>query len=501
MVFTSVAFLVFFSIIATSYWMIPYRFRWILLLASSLVFYAWATPVYTLVLVVSVLFNYLAGIWIGRVENSRKRRLILIAGIIVNLLFLASFKYFNTLSLMVREHLFHDEGTVSFLAIAVPLGISFFTFSNISYLIEVKRGAVPPERHAGIFSLYVIFFPKLIMGPIERPGHFLPQLRTPAVFNYDQAVSGIRLMLWGYFKKLVIADQLGRFVDQAYLAAGTAGGSVWFTATVLYAFQIYLDFSGYIDIARGGARVLGFDLLPNFNRPYLSKSIREFWTRWHITLSQWLRDYLFLPVAYSLSRRMKSDRFLWGKTDKWIYSISITITFIACGVWHGVGWTYFAWGGLFAVYLVVGFLTEGAKRRFYKRTRLAEVKWFYNSLQVIVTFFLVWFTWIFFRAPSMHEAFAVISYIFAGDRSIFHPDLVSVYRFVGTSGLHPVEFLLVILLIPAAGASEKYFTEFPVEKGFSRFPAFARWGIYYTLVLLIFYFGRYDSNSFIYFQF
>ncbi len=458
---------------------------------SSLIFYAWAIPAYSLVIVFSVLLNYYAGRWIEKAERPGGRRRLLTLGIILNLLFLASFRYFNTISQAISGS--------PFISIPVPLGISFFTFSNISYLVEIKRGTISAEKHIGYFAVFVTFFPKVFMGPIERPAHFLPQVKMPSDFDYSRAISGMRLMLWGFFKKLVIADQLGLFIDPVYNDPGNASGSVLLVATVLYAFQIYMDFSGYIDIARGAGSMLGFDLLPNFNRPYLSKSVREFWTRWHITLSTWLRDYLFLPLAYYISGKLKRERYFGVKAESWVYAVAITVTFLVCGIWHGAGWTYFTWGALFAVYLVTGFFTKGIKRRFYKSIGLLNTRWS-GYFQVIVTFSLVWFTWIFFRSESMNEALVVIKGIFTGTHSIFHPELVPVYNQV-ISAFRPAEFMLVLALIPITGLFEKYFSGEPLPVSFGRMSLPVRWSIYYVMVLLIFYFGKFDANTFIYFQF
>jgi D-alanyl-lipoteichoic acid acyltransferase DltB (MBOAT superfamily) len=282
--------------------------------------------------------------------------------VITNLLILAGFRYSNVLLGMISSNAyFSQSGDPVVNRILMPLGISFYTFTNISYLIEIKRKNSKAEKHLGYFACYVSFFPKLIQGPIERPKHFLPQLREQHIFNYNEVTSGIRLMLWGFFKKLVLADQLSSFVDAIYNNKLNWHGPLVVISTLLFAFQIYMDFSGYIDIARGAAKILGFKLTRNFNSPYLSESVKEFWARWHITLSHWLRDYIFLPLAYYLSGIMKKERYAGVATEKYIYSIAISVTFLLCGLWHGVGWNFIVWGGVFAFYLIIGSLTQKPK--------------------------------------------------------------------------------------------------------------------------------------------
>jgi alginate O-acetyltransferase complex protein AlgI len=491
MLFNSLLFLVFFAAVAVLYWILPGKHRWILLILASFFFYGVFVPAHMVVLIISVLMNYWFGLWIGKTENDRKRKHLLVWGIILNIGILGIFKYANEIS---------SGFDFNFEKIILPLGISFFTFTNLSYLIEVKRRKWEAERHLGYFTVFVTFFPKLIQGPIERPQAFMPQVKEPRVFDYDRAVAGLRLLLWGFFKKLVVADRLAIAVNAVYDHPGEHSGFSIVMATVFYAFQIYFDFSGYIDIARGAGRILGFDLSKNFNLPYLSKSVKDFWTRWHITLSNWLRDYVFLPLAYSLSRHMKRDRYLGIRTENIIYSVSITVTFVLCGIWHGVGWTFMLWGALYAVYLVIGHLSEKPKKRFYKKIGLYNIKWLYNTLQVVVTFILVTFAWSLFRSKSLPDAGDMIAGMVTGWGDIIqHP--ASGIQHLTFQGFSFIDLVLVLLAIPFVELVQYQVSEKNLAVRFRALPVCIRWGVYYGILLAIFVFGKFDSQTFIYFQF
>ena len=502
MLFTSFNFLIFFLLTTIIYYILPNRFRWILILTASLVFYLFSVPVYILVIIGSVILNYFFGIWIDRCESSQKRKKVMITGVVINLVLLGMFRYASSLSSVITFLSSLPRGNDPVLQkIIVPLGISFFTFTNISYLIEVNRRTVKVEKHLGYFACYISFFPKLIQGPIEKPQHFLPQLHEEHFFDYNKLANGIRLMLWGFFKKLVIADQLSLVVNSVYDDKLRWYAPLLGIATLLYAFQIYMDFSGYIDIARGAGRVLGFNLSRNFRNPYLSGSIKDFWSRWHITLSQWLRDYVFLPLAYFLSRHMKKEKYAGISTDSYIYSISITVTFLLCGLWHGVGWNFIAWGGLFAFYLVIGSLTRKPKRRFYSLTGIINYKKSYNGFQVLITFLLVCFAWIFFRAPNLYSALQIISNLFTGwGHESLDTSIWALQNILNHQGITLTDSVLILLLIPSVIITEQYFQKHPSDFLF-KFPVVVRWGIYYGLVLLICYFGRAEINTFVYFQF
>lgn len=500
MVFTSVYFLIFFILMAISYWWLPHRFRWIVLLVSSIFFYGTFVPRYIIVLLFSVFVNYSFGIGIDKTSKEKSRARLLIIGIIVNVLLLAGFKYFNSASVFFSSWftgILNQNSTI--VKIIVPLGISFYTFSNISYLIEIKRRKVQAERHLGYFICFISFFPKLLQGPIERPQNFMPQLKEKHVLNYDMMTSGLRLMLWGYFKKLVIADRLAFTVNTVFTDPTNYHGPSFIIATIFYSLQIYADFSGFIDIARGAARILGFNLQSNFERPYTSKSIREFWSRWHISFSSWLRDYIFLPFAYYLSRRMKKEKYFGIKTDNILYSISITLTFLICGIWHGVGWNFLIWGGLFALFLVVAQLTEKKKKRFYKKVGFQSTNWLYNWVQIFVTFILVSFTWIFFRANKPSDAYYIVTHLFTGMTTIFQPE--NLKFIINNLGLGLSQIAIIIFSITLMGSVEYIYSNTKLRTRFLINYRWLRWTGYYVIILLTIIFGVYNQSPFIYFQF
>jgi alginate O-acetyltransferase complex protein AlgI len=498
MLFNSLLFLVFLTIVFFANWVFPGRYRWVVLLIASIVFYIVATPAYLGVLAISVAMNYYLGIRIDTREEEKQRSNVLKWGIILNVLFLAGFKYGSTvISLPVMPfQSFKDWELTRWL---VPLGISFYTFTTISYLIEVKRRHAPAERHFGYFSLYVTFFPKLIMGPIERPQNFLPQVREPKPFDYNRATDGLRLMLWGFFKKLVIADRLALAVNPVFDNPSQQSGPAIIVAAVFYSIQIYADFSGYIDIARGAAKLLGFDLSKNFNRPYASTSIKDFWTRWHITLSNWLRDYLFLPIAFWVSRKLKKQSYLGIRTDDIIYTLAISVTFIICGIWHGVGWTYFTWGALFAFYLTVGHLTEKVKRIFYKKTGLSTYKLPIQIFQIIMTFALVTMAWIVFRANSYHDIIVLISGAFHGWSDILTLQVLKnaiIASGPSTWGLFVIIFNVPLMfLVEYVVSNSKYIIRIQASL------PIIRWGIYYFILGSIVLFGPSNGQEFMYYKF
>jgi D-alanyl-lipoteichoic acid acyltransferase DltB (MBOAT superfamily) len=493
MSFTSCSFIVFFLITFSIYWALPERYRWILLLLSSLTFYAFAGPIYLVVLVSTILVNYFLAVEIDRKQENKNRNHLLFWGIVLNLIVLSIFKYYDAASELLAQEFHLAPNSSSIPVLVMPLGISFYTFTSISYLIEVKRRNIEAEKHLGYFSVYITFFPKLIMGPIERPQFFLPQVNRKKVFDYNQATQGMRLILLGAFKKLVVANRMANFVNPVFEDPWKYSGISLAVAVVFFAVQIYADFSGYIDIARGISNLLGFNLSHNFNRPYAARSIKEFWSRWHITLSTWLRDYIFLPIAYSLSRRFGRDHYLRLRTDHFLYLIAITITFLICGIWHGVGWTFLIWGLLFVIYLSIARLTEKGRRKLRKVIGISKVPWLDNSIQVIATFLLVCFAWIFFKSQDIDDAYLIIRSVFNITSWTFHVNLF------GKENLP--EFLITIFLMALIlflTINKKAYSSliFGIAK-----PKLFRWTLYFVITALILYFGVFNNYQFIYFQF
>ncbi len=499
MTFTSFHFVVFFPFVIILYYLLPARFRWMLLLTASAFFY-WVFSWQCLALLFGIsIMNYFIGLRIISNEGQLRKN-IYVSGILLNILFLFFFKYFKSFAPDLRIiadslHLYYPEQV---LEIIFPLGISFFIFSAISYLIDIKKKIIQPEKNAGILVTYFLFFPKLIQGPIERAGNVIPQLTRDTRFNYDDVTAGLKLMAWGFFKKLVIADRLAMVVNGVYADPGKYDGLTLVTATIFFAFQVYADFSGYTDIAVGASRVMGIRIMQNFRAPYLSVSIRDFWNRWHISLSQWLRDYLFLPVSYAVSRRMKKDRYLGIKTEHWIYLQAAFVTFFICGIWHGVGWNYVVWGILFAVYLSFAQFTIRQRKRINKSIGLAGKPRFLKFVQIITTFCLVTFAWIFFRANNLPDAFLVILNSFQGWSGRGLTDTVQV---LSGFGLSFNEFLIALISVSLLMIADAFSKNNTIEYFIMHRPVLVRWLIYYGILVAIIVYGVFEKRPFIYQQF
>ncbi|CAN5549561.1 MBOAT family protein [soil metagenome] len=484
MLFNSFGFLVFFILVTTAYFALPYKWRWVLLLAASCYFYMAFVPVYILILGFTIVIDYFAGIWIENAEGKR-RKLFLIISIIANVGVLAVFKYYNFLNGTITT-LVHGVGwtnPIPYLTILLPIGLSFHTFQAMSYTIEVYRGHQKAERHFGIYSLYVMFYPQLVAGPIERPQNLLHQFREKFDFDYDRVTSGLRLMAWGLFKKVVIADRLSLLVDAVYDHPQKHTSFGLILATIFFSFQIFCDFSGYSDIAIGAARVMGFKLMKNFNRPYQSSSISEFWKRWHISLSTWFKDYLYISLG---GNRVSIPR--------WYFNLFIV--FLVSGLWHGANWTFVIWGALHGFYLVFAVMTEKPRKIISEKTGLHK----FRFLQVVITFILVAFAWIFFRAKTVDQAFYIIRHIFLDFGTSFsnvlhgNPVLSAISITTGEIGLS-VGLIVFMELIHYVQRRNN------IPELFLKQPAYLRWSAYYGALLAIILLGVYKNQQFIYFQF
>jgi len=377
-----------------------------------------------------------------------------------------------------------------FLAILLPIGLSFHTFQSLSYTIEVYRKKYPAEHHAGIFALYVMFYPQLVAGPIERPQNILWQFRERHYFEYDRVKLGLQLMMWGMFKKVVIADRCAAFANQVYNQPYEYTGVPLIIGTLFFAIQIYCDFSGYSDIARGSAQVMGYELMLNFDRPYFSKSISEFWKRWHISLSTWFRDYLYIPLG-------------GNKVSPLRKYFNLFITFLVSGLWHGANWTYVIWGALNGFYLIVEMQWQSFIDQLRERTRYKIAKSLINAFLVLFTFSLTCFAWIFFRANTVGDAFYIVSNLFTGLSSLpynlLDPVYVKLNILLGKDKWHFV-FALV-------GIAFLFVTHYLQRRGsgrsiLNRQPLAVRWAFYFAIVAGIAFFGAFnESQQFIYFQF
>ena len=341
MLFNSLQFLVSFIIVTIAFFLLPHQYRWLLLLVYSCYFYMAFIPLYILILGFTILIDYFAGIWIENAEG-RKRKLFLVISLFANVSILAIFKYYNFLNLYIDRvlNLVSYHTSLPALSILLPIGLSFHTFQAMSYTIEVYRGNQKAEKHFGIYALYVMFYPQLVAGPIERPQNILWQFHQHHAFDFERFKSGLLQMAFGFFKKVVIADRLALVVDYCYTNPETKNGYMLLIGAIFYSFQIYCDFSGYSDIAIGAARIMGFKLMDNFNTPYLSKSVAEFWKRWHISLSTWFRDYLYISLG---GNRVSVPR--------WYFNLFFV--FMVSGLWHGAGTNFIVWGALHGIFLII----------------------------------------------------------------------------------------------------------------------------------------------------
>lgn len=493
MTFTSVEFVFFFVLIVVAFYLCPPKLRWAILLIGSSYFYMAFVPKYILILLFLVLIDFYFAKKI-EVATGPSRRAYFIGSLVANVGILVVFKYFNffNANITTLAQFIHWNYSVSMLQLILPLGLSFHTFQSISYIVEVYRGNYKAERHLGVYALYVFFFPQLVAGPIERPQHLLPQLKNLDATTFDTArvSSGLRLMAWGFFKKLVIADSIAQSVDYIYgNLAHSAGPSVLF-AGVAFAFQLYADFSGYTDIARGGARVLGVDLMRNFNQPYFSQSISEFWRRWHISLSSWFRDYVYIPLGGS-------------REGLWKHCRNILVVFAITGFWHGANWTFIVMGGLYGSYIVIGLLTKEWRERVATQFGLSNVPRLHHALQVALTFGLVCISWVFFRAPDMPTALLFFKRLFVGWHMSFtqyiydymiQPDIT---LGISRSILMTVTAFSIGMLMVEHIEQKK-----PISVWLQERSLVARSFIYTSLVLSMILFGVFLATSpFIYFQF
>lgn len=486
MLFNSLHFIFFFPAVVFLYFVVPHKYRWILLLVGSYYFYMSCKAEYAILLLASTFVSYFSAIFISYSQTIRRKRIFLGICLLVNLGFLFTFKYFNfTLDSMSDFlRLFGIHFFSPALKLLLPLGISFFTFQSISYVIDVYWGKIRPEKHLGIFALYLSFFPRLVAGPIERAGNLIPQFFEKHDFDYKRVADGLKLMAWGFLKKLVIADGLAFFVDRVYNNLPSYSGPALAIATLFYAIQIYCDFSGYTDIAIGSAHVMGYRLMDNFLAPYSAKSIAEFWRRWHISLSGWFQDYVFNPLYFFISKLKLVSNFS-TKIKHWLsFIVAMLIGESLLGLWHGANWTFVFFG-----------LYHGIAIIFYYLIR----KWWDklpSFLAVFLTFLITTGGWIFFRVSSLSDAWYVFSHLFAASQYGYWHDIQGIF-------LH-YEYEFVIIIIPLVIIVLAHWLE-RKRGGIIDFVnnrrLLTRWVIYYVLIMMILLFGSFGSKQFIYFNF
>ena len=454
MLFNSLSFMIFFPVVTLVYYLLPFRWRWCWLLAASCFFYMWFKPVYILILLVTILIDYTAGLMIHRYRlQPRKRKGWLVASIVSTLSVLFIFKY---------QGLFYETN------ILLPIGLSFHTFQSLSYVIEVYRGNQRPERHFGFYSLYVMFYPQLVTGPIERPQNLLRQLHIPQPFQMQNLARGVMLILFGLFAKMVVADNLAVYVDQIYAQPDQYGSAAIALGLFFYSFQIYCDFFGYSTIALGCAKAMGYDLMDNFRAPFLSASVGEFWHRWHISLSTWFRDYVYIPMGGS---RVKVSR--------WMFNIMVV--FLLSGLWHGADWTFVVWGGMHGLLLLV----EGLPAKLRHRRPVATSSLPLRLLRTTAVFVVVTLLWTIFRAEGFWQVKQLAK------------------AFVHNTGLHsmpdiqwvPILFLVVFIIVDILLRNTRF------DRWCIRQHPVVRWAVCFILAFSTVAFASVETFPFIYFQF
>ncbi len=494
MLFNSIDFIIFFPIVVLMYYIIPKKTRYIWLLIASYYFYMSWNAKYAVLILFSTAVTYLSGILLGRAKTTASKKWIVAFSFVMNLGVLGFFKYFdfflhNLNKVLSALHVTVVENPFSFL---LPVGISFYTFQALSYTMDVYRGQIEPEKNFLKYALFVSFFPQLVAGPIERSGNLLKQIKDmekKSMWNYEGAASGLIMMLWGLFMKMVIADRIALFVKEVFENVYRCGTVETVLGAMAFAVQIYCDFGGYSAIAIGAAKILGFDLMENFNAPYFSESIAEFWRRWHISLSFWFRDYLYIPLGGSRCSKVKKYR-------------NLAITFLVSGLWHGAAWTFVIWGGIHAIYQIVGDLLKPVKAKCNEILHTNTQVFSYHFGRVLITFILTCFAWIFFRAKSIGEAGYYIRNMFTK----WNPWVIFDESLFGF-GLdrREVGILLFAILILLAVDIIRVVKKETLGVFMMRQNLWFRYAVMVFLVVSIIVYGEYgvnfDSAKFIYFDF
>ncbi|GJM31924.1 MAG: O-acyltransferase [Saprospiraceae bacterium] len=469
MLFNSIDFAIFLPIVFLLYWLVAknnLKRRNVLLLVASYLFYGWWDWRFLSLIVFSSFVDFFVGHYLGKEEVPAKRKLLLWTSILINLGFLGFFKYYNFFAeSLVDAFTFFGQGfQLSTLNIILPVGISFYTFQTMSYTLDIYQKKFEPTDDIIAFFAFVSFFPQLVAGPIERAAHLLPQFHEPKHFSYQLISEGLKKMLWGLFMKVAVADRLSLYVDAIYNNVDMHTGLSFVVATIFFAFQIYCDFAGYSLIAIGCAQIFGFDLMENFRRPYLSGSFKEFWGRWHISLSTWFRDYVYIPLGGS---RVSTSR----------QYFNLFTTFVVSGLWHGANWTFIAWGAIHGLYQIIekGVLKINTKKRA-------------GFFRILLVFLFTCLAWIFFRAANIQDALQILSTIFTDPGSQIH---------IGDKGIFAFSILGIMILFTVDFMQEFY----PEFKVLNHPNVVVRFACISVLILYIVGLGVFDGSQFIYFQF
>ena len=488
MLFNSLRFLIFFPIVTLLYFIIPKRVRYLWLLAASYYFYMCWNPKYALLLLFSTAVTYASGLLLAGAKTVRAKKGWVAASFAVNLAILFFFKYFDFAvgNLNALLGVLGAQPVTPHFDVVLPVGISFYIFQALSYTVDVYRGDIAPVRNFFRYALFVSFFPQLVAGPIERSDNLLPQLENPQPFSYARMRSGLVRMGWGLFQKMVVADRMAILADRVFGNVAEYAGFEIVLAVLFFSVQIYCDFAGYSNVAIGAAEVLGIRLMDNFERPYFAKSIKDVWRRWHISLSTWFRDYLYIPLGGNRK----------GCVRKYL---NLMITFLLSGLWHGASWHYVVWGGLHGAYQVVGDVTEPVRRRLRTRLHVEDKRW-YGVFRMLITFLLVCLGWIFFRAKTVSDAFLALRQMF----SVFNPGIVK-NGLLYTLGLDKYDFWAAIAAAAVLFIVDALLQTRDLRASLEKKPFWLRWPVYLLLIVVLLVFGvygpQYDASAFIYFQF
>lgn len=474
MLFNSLSYAIFLPLVFIIYWLLPNKYRWILLLIASYYFYMSWNAKYVFLIFITTFTSYLCAILIEKKPEHKK--LILTITLLVCLGILFVFKYFNFFFESINYLLGNKLHSVT-LNLLLPVGISFYTFQTLSYCIDVYRGNIKAEKHFGYYATFVSFFPQLVAGPIERPDNLLPQLRKEKEFDYNKAVYGLKLMTVGFFKKIVVADNLAYYVDMVYNDLSYYQGFALVLAAFFFTIQIYCDFSGYSDIAKGSAKLLNIDLMDNFKTPYFSTTIKEFWSRWHISLSSWFKDYVYIPLGGNRCSKLR-------------HYFNLLATFLVSGLWHGANITFVIWGGIHGLLQILEDIFH-----IKKNTKTYSLSWF---IRVILVFMLMSITWVFFRASNLHDALYIFRHMFDGITNLRSYIVSGLYSF-GVKAPYLLTMLAIYLIPPFI--IDYINVKYDALTILNNKPMAIRYLAYFVLLLMILLLHYVGEVNFIYFQF
>ena len=480
MLFNSMAFMLFFPLVFSIYWLMPHHTRWFLLLCASYYFYMSWKPACIVLILFTTFISYAAARLIEREPLRKKQRWILITALVLCIGILFFYKYFNffsiTLSTLASRFLIPVHPVT--VKLLLPVGISFYTFQTLSYVIDVYRGTVKAERHFGIYAAFISFFPQLVAGPIERTGNLLPQIKARHTFDANRGICGAKMMLWGYFKKMVIADLLAGIVDAVFANLCGYSGFALVLAVFFFSLQIYCDFSGYSDIAIGTARLLDIDLMINFKSPYFSSSIKEFWSRWHISLSTWFRDYVYIPMGGNRCSKLRQ-------------SVNLLTTFLVSGLWHGASWTFVLWGGVHGA-------AQIAERFLSRPIALLHQKKAGRAACTVFVFLFCCFAWVFFRAASFSDACYILTHSIQGIRQplLYLSQGLAQLNLTALKLIYLFGLITILVVYDYLNKDRDIITEVIGKH------AWLEWIVYLILGLLVVFFSQKGiAAEFVYFQF